>query len=749
MAVSIQDRTDEFRSVLKQAQKRQSSSKTSSQRHALLTDAQKRDATGSGNEGGGGGGRRARSEFARKAAEIGRGITGTMAKLERLAHLAKKKSLFDDRPVEIAELTYVIKQDLSSLNSQISALQGLSKSARTRALRNASADQEGEHTKNVVVLLQGKLADVSVNFKDVLEVRTKNIQASRSRTENFVSSVSSHSQTMEPPSSGSPLYNTPTQRRTPVSGEGHSHASDVLHLDLDPSSSALARGSAQTDQQLLMMEEAQTTNGYINARGEAIEAIERTIGELGSIFGQLAGMVSEQSEMIQRIDANTEDVVENVQGAQRELMKYWNRLKVIIVGAGIAGLNAAIGLSRAGHDVVILEQSRFTNEVGAAITIGPSATRILTAYGFDYNGAGYIPHEVIASVSGITLQKQFALDFHNVVERYGERYASFHRVDLHNELKRLATAPDGIGRPVDVRLRAKVTGADATSGTVTLADGSTQTADLLIGADGLHSVVQQAINGEYPARDTGSSAFRFLIPTERLMADPVTAALVAGKRNTLYVCPDTSPDAPNRLLVWYECRGGAVQNFVGVCPSKNVDDGAEDYRHTIDKEIMLREFAHYHPDLVRVLAMADDVKLWRLYDREPLPSWVKGKAVVIGDAAHPMLPLAGQAGTQALEDGGALGCLLTHLSSREEVPERLRLFQQVRRNRAAIVQILSSIRLGQEATVTEKIRPYREGKSPIVNSRDAAEHNLRFDVFASCEEALRAAQLPVVSASVS
>jgi syntaxin 5 len=74
------------------------------------------------------------------------------------------------------------------------------------------------------------------------------------------------------------------------------------------------------------MEEADSSNSYIQARGEAIDAIERTINELGGIFGQLAQMVSEQSEMIQRIDANTEDVVDNVQGAQRELMKYWTRV---------------------------------------------------------------------------------------------------------------------------------------------------------------------------------------------------------------------------------------------------------------------------------------------------------------------------------------------------------------------------------------------------------------------------------------
>ena len=88
----------------------------------------------------------------------------------------------------------------------------------------------------------------------------------------------------------------------------------------------MTRG-VQSDQQMMLLEEGQSSNSYINQRGEAIEGIERTIAELGGIFGQLAQMVSEQGEQIQRIDANTEDVVDNVEGAQRELMKYWGRVQ--------------------------------------------------------------------------------------------------------------------------------------------------------------------------------------------------------------------------------------------------------------------------------------------------------------------------------------------------------------------------------------------------------------------------------------
>lgn len=286
MAVAINDRTAEFRHIVSAARRRQTA-KPGSQR--LLGDS-----NGNGEV------QPRRSEFARQAAEIGRGIAATMGKLEKLAQLAKKKTLFDDRPVEINELTFIIKQDLSSLNEKIRELQALSRRLHPKP------DQEGENNKNILLLLQGKLGDVSANFKDVLEIRTKNIQASRSRTEAFVSTVGQHTQ-LSLQQSASPLYGTPA-RGTP------SPNADLISLNPMP----------DQQMQLQMMEEGQ--NQYIQQRGQAIEAIEATINELGSIFGQLASMVSEQSEMIERIDANTEDVVDNVEGAQKELLKYWSRV---------------------------------------------------------------------------------------------------------------------------------------------------------------------------------------------------------------------------------------------------------------------------------------------------------------------------------------------------------------------------------------------------------------------------------------
>ncbi|KAI5779085.1 t-SNARE [Geopyxis carbonaria] len=230
-----------------------------------------------------------------------------MGKLERLAILAKRKALFDDKPVEIAELTYVIKQDLSAINSSISSLQNY-----VRSQQSSQPASSAEHSKNVVVMLQGKLADVSVGFKEVLEVRTKNIQASRARTEKFVSGVRPSSPSSMMQNGHSPLYATPSGTPQPPPG------GDLLTLDPAPP-------RADSQQQLALMEEG-GQGSYISARSEAIEAIEKTITELGGIFGQLAQMVSEQSEMIQRIDHETDDVVTNVEGGQRELLKYWGRV---------------------------------------------------------------------------------------------------------------------------------------------------------------------------------------------------------------------------------------------------------------------------------------------------------------------------------------------------------------------------------------------------------------------------------------
>ncbi|KAJ7675377.1 t-SNARE [Mycena rosella] len=304
----IQDRTNEFRSCVESIRSRSSLPRGADAKQRLLRNGKTTT----------------KSEFSRMASTIGKDISSTTIKLGKLAQLAKRKTLFDDRPVEISELTFIIKQDIASINKQIAALQSYVKQRNTQASKSAEGKQLDEHNNNVVMLLQSKLANTSITFKDVLEVRTQNMKESRNRTEQFMYSTAtaatqSASSSMlynsrpDPMGDGSPSRFDPKGKgRAPQNG-------DVLALDLDSAEEGI--GSQNGAFQQMQLVEQQDT--YIQSRSTAIESIETTIAELGQIFTQLATMVSEQRETVQRIDADTLDIASNVSGAQRELLKYY------------------------------------------------------------------------------------------------------------------------------------------------------------------------------------------------------------------------------------------------------------------------------------------------------------------------------------------------------------------------------------------------------------------------------------------
>ncbi|BGP42316.1 Integral membrane protein SED5 [Rhodotorula kratochvilovae] len=304
------DRTSEFRAAVESAAFRAASSSAA----APLVSA-----------GAGGKGRNAqRSEFARMAAKIGKDIQNTTGKLEKLAQLAKRKTLFDDRPVEISELTYIIKQDIAALNQQIAQLQAFT---QTNLNAGAGGKQVSEHNKNVVTMLQTKLADTTIGFKDVLEIRTQNMKASRDRTEQFTYTGGSNGRNAPP--SDSPLYRPSSALGGPSildsqgKGKGKAPANaDFLALDLGaPSDSQLNSAEGGYMQQELAQQ--QGDDQYLSSRSTAIETIESTVAELGQIFSQLAHMVAVQGEQVTRIDADTEDIATNVSGAQSELLRYY------------------------------------------------------------------------------------------------------------------------------------------------------------------------------------------------------------------------------------------------------------------------------------------------------------------------------------------------------------------------------------------------------------------------------------------
>uniref|UniRef100_K7FE49 Syntaxin-5 n=1 Tax=Pelodiscus sinensis TaxID=13735 RepID=K7FE49_PELSI len=240
---------------------------------------------------------------------IGKDLSNTFAKLEKLTILAKRKSLFDDKAVEIEELTYIIKQDINSLNKQIAQLQEF-----VRAKGSQSGRHVQTHSNTIVVSLQSKLASMSNDFKSVLEVRTENLKQQRSRREHFSRTPMSTLPLAAGNLGGSAMLQDEPRR-----------AGDVA-IDMD----------SRTNQQLQLIDEQ---DSYIQSRADTMQNIESTIVELGSIFQQLAHMVKEQEETIQRIDANVEDAQLNVEAAHSEILKYfqsvtsnrWLMVKIFLI----------------------------------------------------------------------------------------------------------------------------------------------------------------------------------------------------------------------------------------------------------------------------------------------------------------------------------------------------------------------------------------------------------------------------------
>ncbi|KAL4238833.1 Syntaxin-5 [Mactra antiquata] len=277
--MSCRDRTNEFRSAVKSLQSRQVNGVTHSRRSEAIGQ---------------------RSEFTKIAKRIGKDLANTFAKLEKLALLAKRKSLFDDKPVEIQELTYIIKEDINSLNSQIAQLQQVARS------QGQNGRQKQSHSNTVVLALQSRLASMSTDFKQVLEVRTENMKQQKSRREQF-----SQSSVMTPPSQG---FGNPGQSvllQDEAKHNGSAGGDFAIDMDMDKS---------RYQQQLQLIDQQ---DAYINDRANTMQNIESTIVELGQIFTQLAHMVKEQEESVQRIDSNVEEAHLNVEAAHGELLKYF------------------------------------------------------------------------------------------------------------------------------------------------------------------------------------------------------------------------------------------------------------------------------------------------------------------------------------------------------------------------------------------------------------------------------------------
>ena len=315
-------------------------------------------------------------------------------------------------------------------------------------------------------------------------------------------------------------------------------------------------------------------------------------------------------------------------------------LRIAIVGGGIGGLTAALSLRQAGFEADIYEQAPALTHIGGGINMGPNAARVLIRLGL---GEGLLREGVRPASThqrrwddGRTLQR--APLNPQCEELYGAPHVTIHRADL------LAVISSGLP-PERIHLGHRLLGLSDKGGHVEawFDNGVRIDADILVGADGIHSAVRAILFGDEAPKFAGCVAYRGLVPVERL-AD---LELELGSQSWV---------GPGGHLVHYFVSRGELLNFVGW--TEHDEWSREDWTDRATVERALAAFEGWHPQIRRIIGAADECFIWALFDRDPLPRWSVGRVTLLGDACHPMYPFMGQGAAQAIEDGAALAACL-------------------------------------------------------------------------------------------
>lgn len=321
-------------------------------------------------------------------------------------------------------------------------------------------------------------------------------------------------------------------------------------------------------------------------------------------------------------------------------------MKALIVGGGIGGLSTAIALRLRGWDATVFEQAPALAEVGAGLQISPNGWHVLEALGVAERLTNTLfEPEAIEMRLGRSGRKVFSLQMKGyAVRRWGAPYVHVHRADLVDALAmRLnEVSPDAVQT-------GSVVSGYGSGGTIVFADGRRASGDLVVGADGLHSVIRQQMLGPDKPRYTGNIAWRTVVPIYALdRPPPPTACVWAGDK---------------RHAVTTRLRAGTMANFVGMV--EEPEPAPEGWRIEGSRDDAMAAFVGWHATVLNLIAQAPVLNRWALFDRAPLSRWHDGQVTLLGDAAHPMLPSMAQGAVQALEDAWTLATVLEGAASVE------------------------------------------------------------------------------------
>jgi len=339
-------------------------------------------------------------------------------------------------------------------------------------------------------------------------------------------------------------------------------------------------------------------------------------------------------------------------------------LRIAVVGAGIGGLTVAAALRRAGLRCVVFEQAPRLAEVGAGLQIAPNAARQLHRLGLARHlGRVAVRPEAIEMVRWDDGRRIMRMPLGAECERvFGAPYYTVHRAQLHQGLVDLLE-PDTL--QLGQRCRAVTERADGVE--LMFAGGGTVTADVVVGADGIHSVVRDQLVRDEP-RYSGQTIYRGLLPAERVpeLTTPPGVRLWLGQEQHCVAYPVSA----GRLVSFAATTpAGTWRTESWVAPGR-VADLAAAYRG-------------WHPQVQALIGAADAVTRWGLHDRATIDRWSSARITLVGDAAHPMLPFLAQGANQAIEDAVALVACLR--SAGPSVAQALRRYQELRVPRTAEV----------------------------------------------------------------